>query len=68
MKQVKAYDVKGTFELKPGGAHLMFVDVRKPFAEGETVPVTLRFERAGEKTVQFRVGQGAAAPAHEHKH
>ncbi len=70
MREVKAYDVpaKGAFELKPGGAHLMFMEIRRPFADGEKVPVTLKFERAGEVKVDFHVGRlgAAAAPAHKH--
>jgi copper(I)-binding protein len=68
MREVKAYEIpaNGRFELKPGGPHLMFVDVKKPFVEGETIPVTLRFEKAGEKTVEFRVGRGAPGAAHGH--
>ena len=67
MREVKGYEIPagGTFELKPGGPHLMFVDVRQPFREGESVPVTLRFERAGEKKVEFRVGR-IGPPAHKH--
>ena len=59
MRPVKGYDIpaKGSLELKPGGAHLMFVDIKRPFKEGEKVPVTLRFERAGEMKVEFRVGR-----------
>lgn len=72
MREVPAYDVpaKGTFELKPGGAHLMFMALRKPFKEGDTVPVKLRFEKAGEVAAEFRIGSlgGAAAPADHHKH
>jgi periplasmic copper chaperone A len=58
MRQVKAYDIppKGTFELKPGSAHLMFIGVKQPFKEGEKVPTTLRFEHAGAVNVEFRVG------------
>lgn len=70
MREVKAYDVpaKGAFELKPGGAHLMFMEIMRPFAEGEKVPVTLKFARAGEVRVEFQVGRlgAAAAPAHKH--
>jgi len=57
MRQVKGYDLpaKGSLELKPGIAHLMFVDIKQPFKEGEKIPVTLRFERAGEVTVTFTV-------------
>ena len=49
MRQVQGYDVpaKGSFELKPGGAHLMFVDISQPFKEGDKVPVILKFEKAG---------------------
>jgi copper(I)-binding protein len=59
MRQVKGYDIpaNGSLELKSGGAHLMFVDIQRPFKEGEKIPVTLRFERAGEKRVVFIVGR-----------
>jgi copper(I)-binding protein len=71
MREVPAYDVpaKGSFELKPGGAHLMFMDIKRPFKEGEKVPVKLKFERAGEVSTEFQVGgMGASAPAMQHKH
>ncbi|ASY56570.1 DUF1775 domain-containing protein [Sinorhizobium sp. CCBAU 05631] len=57
-----------TVELKSGGLHLMFMEVPKPFAEGETVPVTLTFEKAG--TVDYILPVGAAgggAAGHKHK-
>jgi len=59
MRQVKSYDIpaRGSLELKPGVAHLMFVDIKRPFKEGEKIPVTLRFEHAGEKNVVFSVGR-----------
>jgi copper(I)-binding protein len=67
MREVKGYDVpaKGKFELKPGGAHLMFIDLKQPLKEGDRVPVKLRFEKAGEVNAEFQVGGlGAkAAPA-----
>lgn len=46
---------KGVLELKPGAAHLMFVDINRPLMAGDTIPVTLRFERAGERRVELRV-------------
>jgi periplasmic copper chaperone A len=66
MREVGGYDIPagGAMELKPGGAHLMFVDVRKPFKEGERIPVTLRFEHAGEVQVDFEVAR--SAPGHGH--
>ncbi len=70
MREVPAYEVpaKGSFELKPGGAHLMFVDVKRPFKEGEKIPVKLKFEKAGEVSAEFQVGSlgQSAAPAHKH--
>lgn len=36
-----------TVELAPGGLHLMFFDVSETFKEGDTVAVTLAFEKAG---------------------
>jgi len=59
MRQVKGYDIpaNGSLELKSGGAHLMFVGIKRPFKEGEKIPVTLRFERAGEMKVMFTVGR-----------
>ena len=71
MREVKAYDVpaKGSFELKPGGAHLMFTNIKRPFKEGEKLPVKLKFEKAGEVNAEFQVrGMGGAAPAAPHKH
>lgn len=45
-----------TVELKPGGYHLMFIGVIRPFAEGQTIPLTLSFEQAGEVALQVPVG------------
>ena len=33
-----------TVKLAPGGYHLMMIDLKQPFKQGETVPVTLRFD------------------------
>jgi len=59
MREVPAFDVpaKGVFELKPGGAHLMFIDIKRPFKEGEKLPVKLKFEKSGERNVEFHVGR-----------
>lgn len=67
MREAKSLEVpaKETLELKPGGAHLMFVDLARPFKEGDQVPVTLRFERAGEVTTRFRVAR-LGAKTHSH--
>jgi periplasmic copper chaperone A len=69
MRPVKGYDVpaNGSFEAKPGGAHLMFVDIKRPFKEGERIPATLRFQKAGEVKVEFLVtGLTGQPPSHPH--
>lgn len=50
----------GRIELTPTGRHLMFFGVTQPFATGETIPVRLTFERAGEIDVSLPVRQQAA--------
>ena len=52
-----------TVRLEPGGFHLMFLDMTEPPVAGTRVPVTLRFERAGEVTLDLPVAAiGATAP------
>lgn len=69
MREVKGYDIpaQGRFQLRPGGAHLMFVDIKRPLKEGDQVPVRLKFGRAGEVEVVFNVGR-LTAPSGRHKH
>jgi copper(I)-binding protein len=52
-----------TVKLAPGGYHLMLQDLKGAFKEGEKVPVTLQFEKAGKVAVSLDVqGVGAQAP------
>ncbi len=37
--------------LEPGGYHIMLLDLKKPITDGDTIQVTLTFEKAGEVTV-----------------
>jgi len=58
---------KGTVALKPGGYHVMLIGLKRPLKIGERVPATLRFEKAGEVTVEFKVqAPPAVPPAHAH--
>ena len=69
-----------TVELKPGGYHLMLMDLKQPVTKGGTVPITLQFEDAkGARSslalnvpvgmpVGMPAAQQAPAGAHEHKH
>ncbi len=53
-----------TVKLAPGGYHLMMLDLKGPLKQGEKVPVTLDFEKAGKVNVTLDVqGVGAQAPA-----
>ena len=57
-------------EFKSGGYHIMFMDLRSPFKQGDKLKGQLRFEKAGTVDVEFKVesiGAGApAAPKHGH--
>lgn len=54
-------------QLEPGGLHLMFQDLDEPIQDGDTVPVTLTFERAGEVTVQMPVLPASAGRGGGHQ-
>jgi copper(I)-binding protein len=53
-----------TVKFAPGGYHLMMFDLKGPLKQGDKVPVTLQFEKAGKVSVSLDVqGVGAQAPA-----
>jgi copper(I)-binding protein len=53
-----------TVKLAPGGLHLMLMDLKSPLKQGDKVPLTLDFEKAGKVVVSLDVqGVGAQAPA-----
>jgi periplasmic copper chaperone A len=55
-----------TVKLAPGGYHLMLMDLKTPLKQGEKMPLTLEFEKAGKVALSFDVeGVGAQAP-HDH--
>jgi copper(I)-binding protein len=68
MREVKGYEVpaRGALELKPGGAHLMLVNIKAPLKVGMTVPLTLRFEKAGEIKTQLEVRPLTGGESHTH--
>ena len=59
-----------TVKLAPGGYHLMMFDLKNPLKQGDKVPVTLEFEKAGKVTVSLDVqAVGAQAPGgDDHSH
>jgi periplasmic copper chaperone A len=57
MRQVDYIDIPAnqTVELKPGGLHVMFIGLTQSMKNGATIPLTLRFEKAGEVKVDMKV-------------
>lgn len=61
-------------ELKPGSYHVMLIDLKKPLAKGEIVPITLKVEGKDKKVelvevkAEVRDLAAATAPAMDHKH
>jgi copper(I)-binding protein len=58
-----------TVTLAPGGFHIMFMGLKQALVEGETITVTLTFEKAGTVDVVLPIEAAAAdAPTAEHAH
>ena len=53
---------RGSVTLAPGGTHLMLIGVHEALVAGQTVPVELRFEKAGTTTVTMPVQARKTAP------
>lgn len=53
----------GTVELKPLGLHVMLMGLKAPLKAGDTLALTLRFEKEGEVKVDAKVGAGPATSA-----
>ena len=52
-----------TVTLKPGGFHMMLVNLKHPLEQGNTVKATLKFDSAGSVDVNYPIAAiGAAAP------
>ncbi|WP_207537330.1 copper chaperone PCu(A)C [Sabulicella rubraurantiaca] len=71
MRPVEAVEVQpGTVvTLRPGGLHLMLYGLARPLSPGEQIPVTLRFERAGEIEARLQVqAAGARGPGGHGRH
>ncbi len=63
-----------TITLKPGGYHLMFLDLKDQLAKGDRIKGSLDFEKAGRVEVEFAVeaigakATGTKAPGGGHDH
>lgn len=70
MREVNAIDVPPgqTVELKPGAWHMMLIGLKAPLKAGDKVPMTLKFEKAGEVKVELKIEEVAPGAPAEHKH
>jgi copper(I)-binding protein len=71
MRQVPVIELPAgrPVKLEPGGLHVMFIGLKQPLAAGSKLPVTLRFEKAGEVKVEFAIAARAPAGSQaHHKH
>src|SRR5579863_5242220 len=59
MAQLTTVEIRpgATVVFKPGAMHMMLVGLKRQVKEGETVPLTLTFEKAGAIDVDARVGK-----------
>lgn len=57
MVPVAGMDVpaNGEVKLKPGAYHIMLIGLSRPLVAGERLPIKLKFEKAGEVTVEAKV-------------
>ena len=56
-----------TVELRPGGHHVMFMDLREGLKQGQSVKGILQFEKAGSVEVEYRVAPvGGGGGGHSH--
>jgi periplasmic copper chaperone A len=57
MREVDGVDLPAgrKVEFKPGGLHVMLIGLKEPLKVGTKLPVTLRFQKAGELKVEFEV-------------
>jgi len=66
MRPVEAITVEPgkTVELKPGGFHVMLLDLKQPLKQGDSFPMSLTFEKAGTIQVTVTIEKpGAMGPA-----
>jgi copper(I)-binding protein len=57
MREVEKAEVGpgGQLALVPGGLHLMLIDLKQPLVDGETLPLTLTFEKAGKVELKLPI-------------
>lgn len=54
--------------LKPGGMHIMLIDLKEPLKAGQRFPLILQFDRTGEVSVEVMVLKPGETPVSENGH
>ena len=73
MREVSAVELPAKSDVRmrhasTNGYHLMLEGLKAPLKDGDSFPLTLRFEKAGERTVQIHVQTPRKGTAQDHKH
>ncbi|WP_435640508.1 copper chaperone PCu(A)C [Micavibrio aeruginosavorus] len=71
MRKTDGFDVSADegVALKPGGNHIMLMDLSEPLVKDQTFPLTLVFEKAGKVETTVLVRAAGDVPAdHDHGH
>jgi copper(I)-binding protein len=73
MREVSAVELPAKSDVRmrhasTDGYHLMLEGLKAPLKDGDSFPLTLRFEKAGERTVQIHVQTPRKGTAQDHKH
>jgi hypothetical protein len=57
MRKIRGIDIPPNNEiaLKPTGYHIMFIRMKEPLTMGQTTPLTLTFEKAGDVEVEVAI-------------
>lgn len=68
MQEVKSFDVpaNGTLDLKRGGNHIMFLDVKEKPKKGDRIAVELHFAKSGTVKVDMPVEAATHNPQQHH--
>jgi copper(I)-binding protein len=64
MKYLRAVEIAADepVSLNPGGLHVWLADLKQPLKAGQSFPLILEFEKAGERRVTVSIIKPAAAP------
>ena len=63
MRHLPAIEVpaRGELEFEPGARHVMLIGLEEALVAGESFPITIRFEQAGEMEVQVQIRSSEVA-------